>query len=72
MVRRLPHLYTAAADTLIKVALSSCFFNDRRRYWCRDRGFYDAASTLLDVEVACLVYPQTLNLEWLSTTSYYP
>ena len=56
-------LYAAAADPRIGVTLSSCFFNDRRRYGRRDWGFFDAANTFFDAEVAGLVCPRYLYLE---------
>ena len=56
-------LYAAAADPRIGVTLSSCFFNDRRRYGSRDWGFFNAANTFFDAEVAGLVCPRHLYLE---------
>ncbi len=56
-------LFAAAVDTRIQVALSSCFFNDRRRYGRRDWGWFNAANTFFDAEVASLVCPRALYLE---------
>lgn len=56
-------LYTAAVETRIKVALSSCFFNDRRRYGWQDWSFRNAAGTFFDAEVASLVCPRALYIE---------
>jgi dienelactone hydrolase len=56
-------LFTAAADPRIQVALSSCFFNDRRQYGRRDWGYFNAANTFFDTEVAGLVCPRALYIE---------
>ncbi len=56
-------LYMAAADTRIRAALSSCFFNDRRRYGRRDWGYRNAANTFFDPEVAGLICPRALYVE---------
>jgi hypothetical protein len=56
-------LYTAAAEPRIAAALSSCFFNDRRRYGRRDWGFMHAANTFFDPQVAGLVCPRALYVE---------
>jgi hypothetical protein len=56
-------LYTAAAEPRIVAALSSCFFNDRRRYGRGDWGFFDAANTFFDPQVAGLVCPRALYIE---------
>jgi hypothetical protein len=56
-------LFTAAAEPRIGVALSSCFFNDRRRYGRRDWGFFNAANTFFDAEVAGLICPRALYVE---------
>jgi dipeptidyl aminopeptidase/acylaminoacyl peptidase len=56
-------LFAAAADARIRVALSSCFFNDRRRYGRGDWGFYGAANSYFDAEIASLVCPRALFLE---------
>jgi dienelactone hydrolase len=56
-------LFASAADTRIRVALSSCFFNDRRLYGRRDWGWFNAANTFFDAEVASLVCPRALYLE---------
>jgi hypothetical protein len=56
-------LFAAALDTRIQVALSSCFFNDRKRYAFSDWVWFDAASRFLDAEVAGLVCPRPLCIE---------
>ncbi len=56
-------LYTAAADTRIKTALSCSHFNDRIKYGWMSKSFKNAASTFLDAEVAALVYPRRLAIE---------
>lgn len=56
-------LYTTAADTRIKAALSSCFFNDWRRYGWQDWSLFGAANRFFDAEVASLVCPRALYLE---------
>lgn len=56
-------LYTTAADTRIKAALSCSHFNDRIKYGWMSKSFINAASTFLDAEVAALVYPRRLAIE---------
>lgn len=56
-------LFTTAADTRIKAALSSAFFNDRCKYSWSDFTWRDSAEKFLDSEVALLCYPRKL---WLS------
>jgi hypothetical protein len=56
-------LFAAALDTRIRVAVSSCFFNDRRRYSWADWVWFDAANRFLDAEVAALVCPRHLAIE---------
>lgn len=55
--------FTAAVDTRIQVALSSCFFNDRRQYGRRDWGYFNAANTFFDAEIAGLICPRALYVE---------
>lgn len=56
-------LFTAALDTRIQVAVSSCFVNDRYRYDWPDWTWQNAANRFLDAEVASLVCPRALRLE---------
>jgi hypothetical protein len=56
-------LYGTAAETRIKVAFSSCFLNDRRRYGLGDKGWYNAANLFFDTEVAGLICPRPLYIE---------
>ena len=56
-------LYTTAADTRRKAALSCSHFNDRIKYGWMSKSFINAASTFLDAEVAALVYPRRLAIE---------
>lgn len=59
-------MYTAAADTRIKVALSSCWFNDRSRYrgdGDTDWSYFNLANTFYDAEVGLLVLPRKLFVE---------
>ncbi len=56
-------LFAAALDTRIQVAVSSCFFNNRKVYDNADWVWYDAANRFLDVEVCALVCPRPLYIE---------
>ena len=56
-------LYTAAADTRIKVALSSCWFNDRLKYNNHDWTFFNQANSFCDAEIGYLVLPRKLYIE---------
>lgn len=56
-------LFSAATDPRYRVALSSCFFNDRYRYDWDDWVFFDAASQFLDPDVAALVCPRALCIQ---------
>ncbi len=56
-------LYATAAEPRIKVAISSCFFNDRRRYGRGDWGWFNAANRFFDAEVAGLICPRALYIE---------
>lgn len=56
-------LFTAAADTRIKTALSSSYFNDANEYsWC-DFTWKNSAHKFLHSETALLCYPRKL---WIS------
>ncbi|NLF01939.1 MAG: prolyl oligopeptidase family serine peptidase [Anaerolineales bacterium] len=56
-------LFAAALDTRIRVAISSCFFSNRRTYAWGDWVWKDAASHFFDAEVAALVCPRWLYVE---------
>jgi len=56
-------LFAAAVDTRIQVAVSSCFFNDRRAHAGHDWTWFNAANTFFDAEVAALVCPRALYIE---------
>ncbi len=56
-------LYTAAADTRIRAALSCSHFNDRTKYGWASKSFFNAANTFCDAEVAALVAPRYLAIE---------
>ena len=56
-------LYTAAADTRIKAALSSCWFNDRLKYISPDWSYFNLANNFPDAEVGYLVLPRKLYIE---------
>lgn len=56
-------LYTTAADTRIKSALSCSHFNDRIKYGWASISFFNAASTFLDAETAALIMPRHLAIE---------
>ena len=53
-------LFTAAADTRIKAAVSSSFFNSRDALCWPDWSWNKAAQRFDDAEVACLIYPRKL------------
>lgn len=56
-------LFAAALDTRIKVAISSCFFNNRKVYTFPDWVWFDAANRFLDAEVGAMVCPRPLYIE---------
>ena len=56
-------LFTAAVETRIRAALSSCFLNDRTRYAWPDWTWHGAALTFFDAEIAALVCPRALYIE---------
>ena len=55
-------LKTAAADTRIKTALSSCWFNDRSKYLRPDWTYFNGIE-FTDAEIASLVLPRKLYIE---------
>lgn len=56
-------LFAAALDPRIKVAISSCFFNDRKVYAFADWSWFGSANCFLDAEVGALVCPRPLYIE---------
>jgi cephalosporin-C deacetylase-like acetyl esterase len=56
-------MVAAAVDLRIKVALSSCFFNDRYKYDLVAATWLDSARSFLDAEIAALVCPRPLCIE---------
>ena len=56
-------VYAAAADTRIKVALSSCWFNDRLKHNWFDWAYFNQANLFFDAEVSSLVLPRKLYVE---------
>ncbi|GHU65811.1 hypothetical protein FACS1894184_02340 [Clostridia bacterium] len=56
-------LFMAAADTRIRTAVSSCFFNDRFRYDWPDWVWRNAAHRFMDAEICGLVCPRRLYVE---------
>ena len=54
-------LYTAAADTRIKAALSGCFLSERDVVDWQDYVFQNSASLFYDAEVATLIYPRDIT-----------
>ncbi|MFH1568562.1 MAG: prolyl oligopeptidase family serine peptidase, partial [Gemmatimonadota bacterium] len=56
-------LFAAALDPRLRVAVSSCFFSDRRVYDLPDWVWFDAAHRFLDYEVAALICPRPLCVE---------
>jgi dienelactone hydrolase len=53
-------LFTTAAETRIKAAISAIFFNTRDTYGWSDWTWDSSAFMFDDAEVACLVYPRKL------------
>ncbi len=56
-------MYTSAADTRIKAAISSSVFNRRDADPRIDMTWLNSAFKFDDAEIACLVYPRFLHLE---------
>lgn len=56
-------LLTAAADTRIKAAVSSCFANDRRQYAWSDWIYPDQANKFFDAELLALISPRYIFAE---------
>ena len=56
-------LFAAAVEQRIRVAVSSCYFNNRKVYDLTDWVWFDAANRFLDYEVGALVCPRPLYVE---------
>lgn len=56
-------LYTAALDTRIDAAVSSCFFNERKRYLWSDWSYFGFMNEFNDAEVAALICPRAFMIE---------
>ena len=56
-------LVSAALDTRIKVALTSCFFNSRYKYDLAPAVWFGSATSFLDAEIASLICPRRLYIE---------
>lgn len=56
-------LFAAAIDRRIRVAVSSCFFNDRKVYRAADWVWFNAANHFMDAEVGAMVCPRSLYIE---------
>lgn len=70
-------LFTAAVEPRIKVAVSSCFVNDRRTYGWSDWVYQNQANTFFDAELLTLVSPRYIFAEMganddLFDSSNYP
>jgi len=55
--------YAVALDPRIKVAVSSCYFNDRTRYSRDDWSFMDYLNRFTDPEICALICPRGLMIE---------
>jgi dienelactone hydrolase len=55
--------FTAALDTRIKAAVSSCFFNRRWDYPQQDWTFFNCYNEYTDVEVCAMICPRPLMVE---------
>lgn len=56
-------IYAAALDTRIDVAVSSCFFNERRRYLWQDWSFFNFMNEFNDAELCALICPRPFMIE---------
>lgn len=56
-------LYTAALDTRIDAAVSSCFFNERKRYLWSDWSYFNFMNEFNDAEVCALICPRAFMIE---------
>ncbi len=56
-------LYTAAIETRIKAAVSSCYFNDRAKYAWADWSYANMLNEFTDPEIVGLICPRPLMVE---------
>ncbi|HRI87971.1 MAG TPA: acetylxylan esterase [Candidatus Hydrogenedentes bacterium] len=56
-------LYATALDSRINAAVSSCYFNERRRYSWQDWSFFNYMNTFNDAEVCALICPRPFQIE---------
>lgn len=56
-------MFAAALDVRIRVAVSSCFFNNRYEYDFADWVWFNAGNRFMDAEVGALVCPRPLYIE---------
>ncbi|NUM52974.1 MAG: acetylxylan esterase [Candidatus Hydrogenedentes bacterium] len=56
-------LYAAALDTRIGAAVSSCYFNERRRYLWQDWSFFNFMNEFNDAELCALICPRPFLIE---------
>ena len=56
-------LYTAALDTRIRAAVSSCYFNDRSRHAWSDWTYTNMLNEFADPEIVGLICPRALMVE---------
>ncbi|MBX7256565.1 MAG: S9 family peptidase [Candidatus Hydrogenedentes bacterium] len=56
-------LYTTALEPRIKVAVSSCYFNERNRYAWQDWSFFNYFNEFNDAEICALICPRPLMVE---------
>lgn len=56
-------LYATALDTRIRAAVSSCYFNERRRYLWQDWSYFNFMNEFNDAEVCALICPRPFLIE---------
>ncbi|MBI5094941.1 MAG: acetylxylan esterase [Candidatus Hydrogenedentes bacterium] len=56
-------LFATALESRIKVAVSSCYFNDRLRYSWADWSFHNYLNEFADPEIGALICPRPLMVE---------
>lgn len=56
-------IITAAVETRIKAAVSSCFFNNRYKYVLSPSVWFNSGNTFLDAEIAGMICPRSLCIE---------
>lgn len=65
-------LFTTAADTRIRSAISSSFFSERKEHCWPDWSWKGAAALYDDAEIACLCYPRRLCVEMGDHDELFP